>query len=91
MKNGDKKKVIYHQILGGKEIKVEVEATMYWHDGNWEECFDHIACKKIDAEIERVLPGWFHTCNGQKEYKKDCPACQRKQLDKEQLSVKVLT
>lgn len=62
-----------------ESYKVEIMVDIFWNPETQkeEEAFDGEAMRKIEAAIERVHPGWFHTCHNTRD-KKNCQACKRR-------------
>jgi len=62
-----------------ESYQVEVVVDIYWNPETQqeEEALDGTAMRKIEAAIEAVHPGWFHTCDFDGEGKKTCQACRR--------------
>jgi hypothetical protein len=65
------RKIIYRQTLtdGKRKIRIRVPITEVWLNGGW--CVSGDEWAKVEAEIERKWPGWFHTCYN----KTPCLAC----------------
>lgn len=74
----------------GKKITLEIPVTItcIWIGGYWEEAITGEEQRRIEGIIEKAWPGWYHVCfpdeNGvRKVEKKDCQACQKNKLDKQ--------
>jgi hypothetical protein len=86
-------KKIHRQTLtdGKRTFTVVVPVNVeYWQiNGQMEEVMPCEEMAKIERAIETQYPGWYHRCGFDKKNKKECPACQRKALDKVKLSGKL--
>ncbi len=60
--------------------QVEVMVDIYWNPETQreEEAFNGEAMRKIEAAVEAVHPGWYHTCGFDGKGKENCQACKRR-------------
>ena len=65
----------------GETYAIPVVVSVYWNPETHREeiAYTGEAMRKIEAEIERIHPGYYHTCV--ENPKQHCRACTQKQFD----------